>query len=326
MGTYSIYRGDVPIFQLDHFSKKKIECPDCGKKTFVPFINVTTGEQVMAADGKPFGICDRASKCNCKRIPTARDIKGNMPLMIPSSKVKKEFVSNIDPDIISVIPNNDVIKYQKFYNSNKLYKFLVKTFGELPTLKAFTQYKVGTINWGWKGCTVFWQVDQNYAVRTGKIMEYDVRTGHRVKEVIKEDGEETKIPHMGWYHSQYQDYALVQCLFGEHLLNEFPENATINIAEAEKTAIICSINKPNALWMAVGGLQNIRERLFTPLKDRKIILYPDKGSAYDKWCEKAKRELFDYDVKVSDFLEKTDELKEGDDIADLIIMKQQNKK
>ncbi|TLX70748.1 hypothetical protein E9993_21765 [Labilibacter sediminis] len=52
------------------------------------------------------------------------------------------------------------------------------------------------------------------------------------------------------------------------------------------------------------------------LKGYQVILFPDKGKAFDKWSKIAERACFD--VQVNTVLEHTD-LNEGDDIADLVI-------
>ena len=45
-----------------------------------------------------------------------------------------------------------------------------------------------------------------------------------------------------------------------------------------------------------------------------------EAKLYEKWCDKLSVFEGDYDIKVSNFLEKNEELKDGDDIADLILL------
>lgn len=47
--------------------------------------------------------------------------------------------------------------------------------------RVFHLYHVGT-SAKWGGATVFWQIDANEQVRSGKIILYNSETGHRVKE------------------------------------------------------------------------------------------------------------------------------------------------
>lgn len=96
---------------------------------------------------------------------------------------------------------------------------------------------VGTSKY-WEGATVFWQMDYQNRVRTGKIMLYNPATGKRIKEPYN---------HVTWVHSilHKEDYNLKQCFFGEHLLPE-DKSRPVALVESEKTAIIASYYLPNS--------------------------------------------------------------------------------
>ncbi len=64
------------------------------------------------------------------------------------------------------------------YSVNPLYRYISMVFGKEKTERLFVLYKVGTSK-KWGGSTIFWQIDINGNVRTGKIMKYDGKTGHR---------------------------------------------------------------------------------------------------------------------------------------------------
>ena len=157
---------------------------------------------------------------------------------------------------------------------------------------------------GRKGHTIFWQIDDKQRIRTGKMMKYrpksDPRYGHRY--------------HKGetywandWIHAclfrdkKLEDYDMdkqrvEQCLFGQHLLNTW-KDATVNIVESEKTAIVMAIaygNHAADIWMACGGLTNITREKLKPLMDlgRRIQLFPDRDGI-KAWREKAAE--LDYD-------------------------------
>lgn len=51
-------------FILDKSSKKHV-CPDCNKRTFVRYIDLSTGDYAP----EQYGRCDRESKCNCHNKP-----------------------------------------------------------------------------------------------------------------------------------------------------------------------------------------------------------------------------------------------------------------
>lgn len=157
--------------------------------------------------------------------------------------------------------------------------------GRLSSVLA--EYHIGHAR---QGHTIFWQIDEEERVRTGKMMLYKT-DGHRDK---------TSRYNFDWIHSllfrsaslpQYSDEKqdCQPCLFGLHLLNKYPQ-AAVNIAESEKTAILMAIaygNNKNHVWMACGGIENINPSKLAPImkQNRRIILYPDRD-AISKWREK----------------------------------------
>lgn len=187
-------------------------------------------------------------------------------------------------------------------------------FGEETAKSLVEKYRIGTTK---DGYTVFYQFDIRDRCRAGKIIPYNPRTGHRIK-----DG---SVPAAMWVHSRLkalhqlpQDWTLSQCLFGEHLLPLRPE-LPVALVEAEKTAVICSAVFPEFLWLATGGLGQFNDRVKV-LLGRQVIAFPDLG-ACDRWRKKAK----DYPllgITVSDYLEKnaTPQQREmGADLADLVV-------
>lgn len=127
---------------------------------------------------------------------------------------------------------------------------------------------------------------------------------------------------MNWVHSvlKLQNFNLNQCLFGLHLLNSDKQKA-IAIVESEKTAVIASIGFPEFIWMATGGLINLKRDMMKPLTNRKIILFPDAG-CYETWIEKVANLPPNVQYLISDLVEKKstpDEKREGWDIADYIL-------
>ena len=82
---------------------------------------------------------------------------------------------------------------------------------------------------------------------------------------------------------QPEGWELRQCLFGEHLLREYPDK-TVALVESEKTAVICAGLMPSHLWLATGGKQGINERLLV-LQGRRVVAYPDIDG-YEEWTRK----------------------------------------
>lgn len=180
-------------------------------------------------------------------------------------------------------------------------------------------YHIGHSRWGF---TVFWQIDNEGIVRTGKMMKYK-SDGHRDKE--------SKY-NFDWVHSVMNRQHLIDtdkvevkpCLFGLHLLDKY-KGADVCIVESEKTAIIMAIaygNHAKQVWMACGGLQNISKEKLAPImkEGRRIVLYPDRDGV--KEWEKKAREL-DYLNITVDARPVTEWWKPCDgekaDIADVVV-------
>ena len=155
-------------------------------------------------------------------------------------------------------------------------------------------------------------------VRTGKVMQYNPGDGHRVK-----DGQASAV---NWIHSILkrqrvlaEEWQLSQCLFGEHLLNVYPDKVAV-LVESEKSAVIGSALFPGYVWLAAGGKSQLREEKLRVLTGRTVLLFPD-ADAYAEWKERADGMTF-CKVIVSDLIEKnaTPEQKAAHiDIADWII-------
>lgn len=162
----------------------------------------------------------------------------------------------------------------------------------------------------WNDTTVFWQIDNKERIRGAKVMQYDYRTGKRIKKPYNL---------INWLHSVIKepDFNLKQCLFGLHLINEDYQKE-IAIVESEKTAIIMSIVLPEFIWLSTGSKSNFKLDLLEPLKKRKCIAYPDK-SEFNKWNETATElNKQGFQIVVSDLLEKSD-LQNGSDLADYYL-------
>lgn len=289
-------------YELERGSNK-VHCPNCMKKTFVRFVDTETGEYLPIGIGR----CDREQKCGYFKQPEADDnYSSSAPVIIPEP----------EPTFLSL---EYVDKYfePKEEKRNHFITFMNTIFDKQDADIVIRDYLISTCFYWGGGATIFWQIDQNENVRTGQVILYDPVTGKRKKEPFN---------HITWIHSllqkkgKYKDFNLSQCLFGLHLIEQYPEKDMIAIVEAPKTACIMAAIYPKYLWLATCGLSNIKQKLFKPLKDKKIVLYPDLG-AFDRWKEKADTLVkFGYKVEVSDLLErKCATSPRGLDIADYFI-------
>ena len=197
--------------------------------------------------------------------------------------------------------------------------FLSRLIGKEKTLKVVKDYHLGVTK---NRDVIFYQIDKEGRCRTGKIMKYNRETGRR----IKDENIGGKIT---WVHSILKqsinpklrlpdDWTLTQCLFGEHLLKQYPFK-NVAIVESEKTAVICSTFWSEYIWLATGGKSQLNDRLQV-LKGRKIVAFPDVDG-YQEWKEKLSQ-VRGLDIMISDVLEKSATEKDRInhvDIADLLI-------
>lgn len=154
-------------------------------------------------------------------------------------------------------------------------------------------YVVGTAQDG-SEFTIFWQIDEKGLVRTGKMLRYHPN-GHRRKDIkYNSDWIHARLNRAKKYDPDKCDYQT--CFFGQHLTDLYP-NATINIVESEKTAIIMAIAYGQAdryLWLGCGGKGYINQENLQPFIDRQryIVLYPDRDGV-EEWREKARQITYD---------------------------------
>jgi hypothetical protein len=287
--------------------KGKSICPECGRKTYVLYIDNHTGEPLHSTVGK----CDRADNCGRHYTPKEYftdnhipfDKKEYTPRLLPAVSKPQLAPSYIDAGIFK--------KSLQGYEDNRLVQYLCGIVGDEAAKGTIQRYCIGTSR-HWNGATVFWQIDGCGRVHAGKIMQYDSRTGKRVKEPVNK---------ISWVHTVLclPDFHLSQCLFGEHLLRDATK--MIAIVESEKTAIIASCYLPNFIWLACGGCGNLSAKLCKPLKGRNVVLFPDAGK-HNEWNEKAKTLSSICTVSVSSLIEKEAseaERKAGFDLADYLV-------
>lgn len=303
-------------YTLEKGSKKHI-CPNCNKNRFVKYVDVENNNSYINFN---VGKCDRELNCGFHYSPKQYFTDNNCDYNYSNSLSNKEVVKKKEP---SFIPFYTLDKYNKKTRENNFIKFLLLQFDEETVNRMIKNYFIGTKFYWNDYATIFWQVDNELKIRSGKVMLYNCLTGRRVKA-------KSYLP-FNWVHKleKIDKFNLSQCLFGLHLINEFPDK-TIAIVESEKTAIIMSEIYSDYLWMACGSLGGIKKSLLEPIFDRRIILFPDlskknkKGlTAYDIWKEKA--ELLKskgFKIEISTILEKNGseiEKEEGCDIADYFI-------
>ena len=271
-------------YQFEPYSgvKSRHTCPSCNRKNcFTRYVDVN-GNYF----GNDIGCCDHILSCGFHRKP---DTTVNLePIKVSYIKKPPTFIkdfSNIDEH-----PNGN------------LFRSLLKHFPESEVLDVYKRYKVSSTSLKWANSEIFPQVDLDGNWRTAKIMLYD-DNGKRVKHPYS---------HVSWIHSKINDYVLEQCLFGLHLVTDDVND--IFIVESEKTAIICSLFFKDSIFLATGGLNNVKKDKFKDIAYKRVVAIPDK-CAYDVWY----KAFTDLNVRISRILEDNDEVKAGEDFADYLL-------
>ncbi len=289
--------------------KNKHKCPNCNKKDFTKYIDTETNDYI----NENVGWCNNRIKCAYHFSPKEY-FKDNF---IPRKKLSSStsFTPTKETSYISNSLMNKSINY-----SNNFITFLEENlFGEEITKELVELYKIGSSK-HWKGATIFWQIDNQNRVRSGKVLLYNKNNGKRIKEPYS---------HISWIHKilNLKDYTLQQCLFGLHLVKENP-NKTIAIVESEKTAIIASVYIPEYIWLACGSLNNLSKKMLTTIKGKNVVLFPDL-KCYDLWKKKTSQIQNLCNFHISSLLEKNAsayEKNQGYDLADYLINLQINYK
>lgn len=302
-------------FQLDNRRPTKLfHCPQCGKREFKCYVDNERGEYMS----EHVGMCNRLNNCGYHYTPKQFFTDNPNAKMLEVGKpLYRAFpTSNMVSDTFSTIPLSIFEKSQSHYESNYFISYLKSLFDDDLAMQLVKRFHIGTSK-HWTGATVFWQIDTVGNIRTGKIMLYDGVTGKRRKDY---NGKK----YINWAHTALKlpNYNLTQSLFGEHQLKNEPIDKTIAIVESEKTAVLMTAVLPQYVWLATGGLHNLKVENALILRGRKVILFPDLN-AFDKWKTK-EAELLNIGclAMTSDLLERLatpNDKSEGYDLADYFI-------
>lgn len=285
----------------------RYRCPTCqqGDKTFSLYIDAETSEHIHPTVGR----CNRESNCGHHYTPKQYFQDNNISFDTPKAYKPRPVKPQQKP--VSFIPVEVFKASLKAHETNYFVQFLITLFGVEVASQLVSRYFIATSK-HWNGATVFWQIDTQGKVRTGKIMLYSPTTGKRVKNL--------ELP-VYWVHKALNqpEFELRQCLFGTHLLID--KTKPVAIVESEKTAVIASVYLPQFIWVAVGSLTNLNAEKCSILKGRTVTLFPDLNG-FDKWSSKAKELSHLAIFTVSDLLERKAteaEKKQGFDLADYLI-------
>ena len=287
-------------------------CPQCGRPhEFVLYVD-ESGNKLSDNVGR----CNRESSCGYHYTPKQYFL--DHPEARGGKTWQEELQAEVDRRVkaqLCTIPDDVVRRTIKYNRDSNFITFLRTLFDPVVIEGLIDEYRLGVAR---NGSVIFYQLDIKGRCRTGKIMQYDPETGHRIKD-------ENVPGRITWVHSLMkklgqlpESWELSQCLFGEHLLAEYPDKP-VALVESEKTAVICAGLMPKFIWLATGGKSQINDRLLV-LKGRKVVAYPDVDG-FQEWTEKLAR-YEELHITVSPILQQEatpEDLENHIDIADWLI-------
>ncbi len=255
-------------------------CPACGRPhEFVLYVD-ESGNKLADNVGR----CNRESSCGYHYTP--RQYFLDHPEARGGKTWQEELQAEVDRRVkaqLCTIPDEVVRRSIKYNRDSNFITFLRTLFDPVIIEGLIDEYRLGVAR---NGSVIFYQLDIQGRCRTGKIMQYDPETGHRIKD-------ENVPGRITWVHSLMkilgqlpESWELSQCLFGEHLLAEYPDKP-VALVESEKTAVICAGLMPKFIWLATGGKSQINDRLLV-LKGRKVVAFPDVDG-FQEWTDKLAR-------------------------------------
>ena len=284
--------------------QQKTTCPQCGRKRcFVRYVD--TQRDCQYVDNR-VGRCDHEHSCGYHYKPA--EFFRDQPWARPDEQPLKVIIQQPSrPVIIEPLPEGYMAQSHSPHST--FWQWFCATcaqqlgVSEETNQRLYNDYHIGATR---RGEVIFWQVDEHQRIRTGHIMQY--RTdGHR-------EG------YQGWVHARMirqgllrQDFPLVQCFFGQHLLPTRPD-ATVCLVESEKTALIMAAVHPEHLWLSTCGSGGLNAQKCQCLKGRRVVLFPDSG-CLEKWSRNM-QSCNDISYTISDHLE---QYPANTDLADLLL-------
>jgi len=197
---------------------------------------------------------------------------------------------------------------------------------------------LGTVENGYRaGAVTFPFIDVNNNIRTIQAKQFD-KSNHTtstdfIHSILEKQYKRKSQPLPNWLKGYLKNDTKVSCLFGEHLLQQYPYNP-VALVEAPKTAIYGALYfgfpqlAKNLLWLAVYNLSSLNFSKCKVLEGRAVYLFPDLSKdsrAFELWNKRARQiqnKLQGTYFKVSDLLEQLASAKDkvnGYDLADYLI-------
>ena len=297
------YRYQLESKHLTGHQPRKLACPQCGRrKCLVRYVDTKNGNRYV---DDTVGKCDHQHSCGYHYTPAEyyRDNKGAQVC------VETESQHTTPPPLPPFQPLDATYVLRSHSPQSTFWQWLSKTvatrlaISQQQLRRVYDDYLVGATR---QSDVIFWQIDRQGRVHGGHIMQYHA-DGHRGG-------------YQGWTHVALiragrlpLDWTLYQCLYGEHLLNRYPEK-NVCIVESEKTALIMAAYRPQHLWMATAGCGGLSVERLECLRGRRVTLFPDSG-CYDKWSRQMSQTTgIDYNIATQ-----LEQYAPNTDLADLLL-------
>lgn len=326
----------------------KHNCPACGKRRFVRYIDVQTQEYLPGQ----YGRCDRETECAHHFSPYKDGYakeqwnrghganSGN-----PRKSKRSKRMANPCAQKKPVYFAFDVFKETLHQNRYPRNVFIQNLLHRVPypfTVEDVTRvvelYRLGTVVQGhMAGAVTFPFIDVQGHVRAIQIKSFDsknyTKKTHWLHSILERYYTRNKQQWPQWLNDYKAQHKRVSCLFGAHLLPRYPQNP-VALVEAPKTAIYGTLyfGIPEApedlIWLAVYSKSTFTFDKVKALQNRTVLVFPDlskNGGTFREWQKKAhefQQKMPGTRFILSDILERhaTQEQKDnGDDIADILI-------
>ncbi len=220
---------------------------------------------------------------NCGRHGTLINDDGSLVAFPPPEGTSKRFDNTLNEDVWRKLWRDDwrwgeyiekqsLIDSIRDYKSNTFVRFLAHLFEREQDMfeLALERYFIGTAS---GGRAIFWQVDREGRIYTGRTIGFNERTGRIVGTT-------------GWIHTELKragklpvEFEAQRCVFGDHRFAAEP-NAPASFAEHEPDAVLASmlqIDHANYISCGSAAALNVDtlERYKAPEHTR---LYPNSAS------------------------------------------------
>lgn len=170
--------------------------------------------------------------------------------------------------------------YKETTQQKNQFELFLKAFHQKQFSKPLENnlYDIRGVKSGYlEDATLFPYINFDNEFQTAKIVKYNSITGKRIKKKYSNN----------WFHAYKpikEELGLKDkirksgnCFFGEHLLAF--NNKPVVIVEAEKTAIILSLFYKEIIFLATGGLGNLKTLDHYFLANRNVHLFPDNNAS-----------------------------------------------